>query len=230
MRINYLEVYKIIKYVFDRFFSLFILLLLMPALILISFILFIIDDGQILFFQYRIGQYNKEFKILKFKTMIKNSMNIGYGATTIKNDPRITKFGKILRKTKINELPQIINIIMGDMSIVGPRPLPKNSFMKYPEFLRDNLYLNKPGLTGIASLVFRDEEDIISDAINNGENHIEFYKNHIYPYKSKLELWYIENISFKTDFYIIWLTAYKVLFPKSKIIWKIFKDLPKLKL
>ena len=72
-------------------------------------------------------------------------------------------------------------------------------------------------------MVLRDEEDIISDAINNGENHIEFYKNHIYPYKSKLELWYIENISFKTDFYIIWLTTYKVLFPKVRLFGKFLR-------
>ncbi len=146
---------------------------------------------------------------------------MGTGEITLRNDPRVTKFGKILRMTKINELPQIINVFKGDMSIVGPRPLMDVSFKLYPENVQAVIYNCKPGMTGIGSLIFRDEEKLVSDA----EDPKAMYAT-IYPYKGALELWYQKNASLYTDFIIIFLTAWSILVPKNHLTNKIFKDLP----
>ena len=109
--------------------------------------------------------------------MLKDSMNMGSGSITLRNDFRVTGPGKFLRKTKINELPQLINILKGDISIVGPRPLVVETFNAYSNKLRSQIYDVKPGLTGIGSIIFRDEESIISKAkFSNPKN---YYKNEI---------------------------------------------------
>ena len=117
------KMYRLIKRTFDIVFSLILIILLCPLLILISLILLLSDEGEVFYFQKRIGINNSSFYIIKFATMLKNSMNMGSGSITLKNDFRVTKFGKFLRKTKLNELPQIFNILKGDISVVGPRPL-----------------------------------------------------------------------------------------------------------
>lgn len=155
--------------------------------------------------------------------MLKNSPNMGTGSITLRNDPRITPMGGFLRKTKINELPQIINIIKGDISLVGPRPLVDRTFNAYTEEVQNKVYNVKPGLTGIGSIVFRDEEALVSNY--NGDPH-EFYRNKIAPYKGALEMWYQQNASFLLDLKLIFLTAWVVLFPKSDLVYQTFKDLP----
>jgi lipopolysaccharide/colanic/teichoic acid biosynthesis glycosyltransferase len=131
--------------------------------------------------------------------------------------------GHFLRKTKINELPQIFNVLIGNMSLVGPRPQMEVDFFKYPVHVQKVIYNSKPGITGIGSIVFRDEEKWISNAA--GDKH-EFYKNHIAPYKGELEIWYQKNLSFYTDFMLIFLTAWVIVNPQSELPYKIFKDLP----
>jgi lipopolysaccharide/colanic/teichoic acid biosynthesis glycosyltransferase len=153
--------------------------------------------------------------------MLKNSPNIGTGEITLRNDPRVTSVGKWLRITKINELPQIINVFKGDMSIVGPRPLMEVSFKLYPPEVQEKIYNSPPGMTGIGSLIFRDEEKIVSDA----EDPKAMYAK-IYPYKGALELWYQQHASLYTDFMIIFLTAWSILFPKNQLVNKVFKNLP----
>ena len=118
-------------------------------------------------------------------------MNIGTGSITLQNDPRVTKIGSFLRKTKINELPQIINILKGDISLVGPRPLVTKTFSAYTAEVQSKIYNVKPGLTGIGSIIFRDEESIIS-AVKDEDPH-EFYKRVIAPYKGELEMWYQDS-------------------------------------
>ena len=152
--------------------------------------------------------------------MLKNSENMGNGLLTVRDDYRVLPFGKFLRKTKINELPQLINIIKGDMSIIGPRPLIYNP---YREGIGEIIYTNKPGLTGIGSIIFRDEEAFIS---NTKLDKKDFYDNYICPYKGELELWYKNNLSFWTDAKLVFCTAWVIFFPKSKLINKIFKNLP----
>lgn len=167
------------------------------------------------------GYKNRIFNIWKFATMLKNSPNIGTGEITLRNDPRVTKFGKLLRISKVNELPQIINVFKGDMSIVGPRPLMEVSFKLYPENVQAVIYNCKPGITGIGSLIFRDEEKIVS----NSQDPKAMYAA-IYPYKGALELWYQKKASFYTDFIIIFITGWSIFFPGNQLTHKFFKDLP----
>ena len=157
--------------------------------------------------------------------MLKNSMNMGTGSITLKSDPRVTKVGSILRKTKVNELPQIINVLLGDLSLVGPRPLVRETFEAYNKEIQLKIYNIKPGLTGIGSIIFRDEETLISSA--KGQNPHLFYKKVLAPYKAKLEIWYQDNRGFLLDLKLIFLTAWVIIFPKSNLYYKILKDLPK---
>ena len=213
--------YKLIKRFTDILIATIALILLSPILIPSIIILLFTGEHEVFYFQKRMGYKNKLFNIWKFATMDKNSPDMGTGAITLRNDPRVTKFGKILRITKVNELPQIINIFKGDMSIVGPRPLMEVSFKQYHEEVQQKIYNCKPGMTGIGSLIFRDEEKIVSDAPDPKA----MYKK-IYLYKGELELWYQGKASLYTDFMIIFLTAWSILFPKNKLTYKIFKDLP----
>lgn len=213
--------YLFFKRVFDILIAGIALILLSPVLIPSIIILLFTGEHEVFYKQKRIGYKNKPFGIWKFATMLKNSPNIGTGEITLRNDPRVTSFGKLLRITKINELPQIINVFKGDMSIVGPRPLMEVSVKLYPEEIRNKIYNCKPGMTGIGSLIFRDEEKIISDA----EDPKAMYAK-IYPYKGALEMWYQQHASLYTDFMIIFLTAWSIVFPKNQLVNKVFKDLP----
>lgn len=200
-------------------------IVLLPLFLPVIFILSITGERKIFYLQERVGYKNKKFKILKFVTMLSNSPNMGTGSLTLKNDPRVLPFGNILRKTKINELPQILNILKGDLSLVGPRPQMEVDFFKYSKEVQSMIYNVKPGLTGIGSIVFRDEETLIS-AVKNEDPH-EFYKRVIAPYKGELEMWYQSHKSFILDFQLIFMTAWVILFPESRLyeIW--FEDLPK---
>ena len=217
--------YNFFKRLLDIFVSLISLIVLIPAFIPIIIILRFSAEGEVFYFQERFGINNSKFKIWKFATMLKNSMNLGTGSITLQNDPRVTKFGSFLRKTKINELPQIINILKGDISLVGPRPLVTKTFMAYNEEVKSKIYNVKPGLTGIGSIIFRDEESIISEV--KDEDPHEFYKRVIAPYKGELEMWYQRHNSFFLDLQLIFLTAWVIFFPTSKLYEKWFKDLPK---
>ena len=158
--------YSILKRIIDLVISFISLILLFPLFIIVTIILLITGEGEVFYLQERLGFKNKPFKIIKFATMLKNSPEIGSGSITLRNDPRVLPFGKFLRKSKINELPQIINVIIGHMSIVGPRPQMSSDFVKFPKHKRNKIYLSKPGITGIGSIVFRDEEKWISDFKN----------------------------------------------------------------
>lgn len=214
--------YKLLKRLTDILVATIALVLLSPLLIPAVIILLFTGEHEVFYFQKRMGFKNRIFNIWKFATMLKNSPNIGTGEITLRNDPRVTRFGKILRITKINELPQIINVFMGDMSIVGPRPLMEVSFKQYPEEVQQKIYNSKPGMTGIGSLIFRDEEKLVSDAPDPKA----MYKS-IYLYKGQLELWYQEHASLYTDFMIIFLTAWSILFPQNNLTGKVFKNLPR---
>jgi lipopolysaccharide/colanic/teichoic acid biosynthesis glycosyltransferase len=155
--------------------------------------------------------------------MLKASPNLPGGLHTTKKDPRLMPMGGFLRKTKINELPQIINILKGDMSIVGPRPLVDKTFDPYPDYVKAKIYNVKPGLTGIGSIIFRDEERLLSETKMVVAD---YYALHIAPYKGELELWYQNHLSFTTDLLLIFLTAWVIIFPKSNLVYTVFKDLP----
>lgn len=207
----------------DIFFSGLALLILSPFLIPIMLVLRFTGEGEVFYKQMRVGEGGKMFDLYKFATMLKDSPNIGSGLLTVKDDPRVFPLGRFLRKTKINELPQIFNILLGDMGIVGRRPQVKIHFDLYPDRIRTELIKTRPGLTSIGSIIFRDEETIMSQSEMGYE---ESYKNLIAPYKGELELWYVKNKSLSLYFVLIFLTIWVVLSPKSLIAWKLFKDLP----
>ena len=216
--------YNFFKRVMDIIFSILAILLLLPLFIPVILLLLFTGEGYVLYYQERLGYKNKPFQIWKFATMLKNSLQMGTGTITLKNDFRVTKVGKFLRKTKINELPQIVNILKGDISFVGPRPLILSSFEVYSESIQSKIYNVKPGLTGIGSIIFRDEESLLS-AIEDENPHV-YYQKVIAPYKGELELWYQQNRSFLTDFKILFITAWVVVFPSNLLVYKVFKDIP----
>lgn len=215
--------YFVSKRIIDIVIATITLIILLPILLPLFIGLKLTGEGEIFYFQKRIGKNSKYFDIWKFATMLKNSPNIGTGMITVRNDPRLTPLGGFLRKSKINELPQIINVLIGDMSIVGPRPTVEKHANAYGDEIRDKIYSIKPGITGIGSILFRDEEAFISE--HKGDP-FEIYKNVLIPFKAKVELWYLDNRSFITDFKIILLTAWIIIFPKSKLYYTWFPTLP----
>lgn len=211
------------KRIIDFTLSLLAIIVLLPILLPISIILMLTGEHEILYLQERVGHKNKKFRIWKFATMLKNSANMGAGSITLRNDPRVTPVGRFLRKTKINELPQLFNILKGDMSIVGPRPLMEVDFKKYPLEVQQKVYNVKPGLTGVASIVFRDEEKYFSET--DMDPH-EFDKQYIAPYKGELEAWYQKKILFITDLKILYYTVLVVLNGEKSYTFSGLKGLP----
>lgn len=207
---------------FDILFSGAALFLLSPLLVPTAIVLKFTGEGEVFFLQKRIGKSGKMFELIKFATMQKNSPNIGSGTVTMKGDPRILPVGMFLRKTKINELPQLLNILLGDMSLIGPRPLTSQTFGAYSEEVQSTIQQVRPGLSGLGSIIFRSEEDIMHGPTAS----IDFYANVIAPYKGALEEWFVSNKSLKVYFTSIFVTAWAVLNPHTKIVWRIFKDLP----
>lgn len=215
--------YKVLKRFFDILCSLLALIVLSPILLPVIVLLKLTGEHEVFYFQKRVGYKNKEFLIWKFATMLKNSPNMGSGDVTTRNDPRVTKMGSFLRMSKLNELPQLINILIGDMSFVGPRPLMKVGFDRYSDEMKEKVYRVKPGLTGIGSIVFRDEELIITQSSLPPH---ECYRQVILPYKGAVEVWYQQHFSFYTDFMILFLTAWQIISPKSELVYKVFPSLP----
>jgi len=212
--------------IIDVLLSILALLVLLPLFMPIVAILLLTGEHKLFYSQTRVGYKNQKFKILKFATMLSNSANMGTGSLTLKNDPRVLPFGSFLRKTKINELPQILNILIGDLSIVGPRPQMQVDFEKYSDEVQRKIYNVRPGLTGIGSIIFRDEESLISVA-SEKENPHDFYKRVIAPYKGELEMWYQAKRSLILDFQLIFITAWAIVVPETRLYEKWFHDLPK---
>ena len=207
----------------DIFFSLLALVLLSPLLLAVSIILRFSGEGEILFLQERIGQGGRVFQLFKFATMLKDSPNLGSGTVTMKGDERILPVGKFLRFSKINELPQLLNIFLGHMSIIGPRPLTAQTFGSYSLSAQETIKRVRPGLSGIGSIVFRKEEELM-----HGESaSVEFYSYIIAPYKAELENWFVSNKSLRLYFQSIAITVWAVLVPNTQLPWRAFKGLPK---
>lgn len=215
--------YYFLKRIMDITLSTIALLVLSPLFLVVSLLLLFTGEHYVFYFQQRIGLMNKPFDIWKFATMLKNSPNMGTGTITLRKDPRVLPCGAFLRKTKINELPQIINVFIGNMSVVGPRPLTANHFNTYNQDVKEVLYHIKPGITGIGSIVFRDEERLISAS---DLPPAEFYAKYISPYKGELEKWYYNNRSLGVDFKLIFLTAWVIVKPESNLPFRWLKGLP----
>ena len=207
---------------FDILFSGLALLMLSPLLLPIVIVLKFSGEGEVFFLQERIGKDGKLFELFKFATMLKNSPNLGTGTVTMRGDPRVLPVGKFLRKTKINELPQLLNIFFGDMSVIGPRPLTAQTFGSYSDSTQVVIKQVRPGLSGIGSIIFRGEEDIMHGATAS----VDFYDNVIAPYKGALEEWFVSNKSLYIYFVAIFTTVWAILFSKTKVAWIVFKGLP----
>ena len=160
-----------------------VLPLLLPLVLLLRFT----GEGEIIYSQLRVGIRGETFLIYKFATMLKNSPNIGAGTLTMTNDPRVLPVGAFLRKTKINEMPQLLNVLSGDMSIVGPRPLVPEGESNYSRDQSKIIRSVRPGLSGIGSLILRDEENYYAHRPDAKE----FYIDVISPYKAQIEIWYV---------------------------------------
>jgi lipopolysaccharide/colanic/teichoic acid biosynthesis glycosyltransferase len=193
------------KRIFDVAASIIGLIVLLPLFIIIAILIKLNDKGPIFYKQKRIGQNFKPFKLLKFRTMIVNADKIG-PAVTKDGDPRITKIGKFLRKTKLDELPQLWNVIRGDMSIVGPRPEVEKYIQYYEDDYKEILKV-KPGITDYATIKFRNEEEILSKYDDTESAYIKY----VLPEKIKLYKTYIKEISFLTDLKIIFWTLWRIV-------------------
>ena len=206
----------------DIFFSALFILIVLPVWILVIPILRFTGEGEVFYRQPRVGFGGKQFDLLKFATMLKDSPNLGTGDLTLHNDPRVLPMGRFLRKTKINELPQLINVLKGDMSIAGPRPQTPRIFALYPKDIQEDLVRLRPGLSGVGAILFRGEERMTREA----ENPSEFYADVIKPYKGRVELWYLENRSIKAYLMVIFVTIWVILFSNSRLPWRAFPGLP----
>lgn len=208
---------------FDILFSLLAIIALFPFMLIVMIVLKLTGEHCVFYKQPRVGRDGKIFYVLKFVTMLKNSENMPGGVLTQKNDPRVLPFGKFLRKTKINELPQLINILVGEMSIIGPRPQAKRHYDLYAQHVKDAINQIPPGLSGIGSVVFRNEEGLLD---NVGGDRDAFHDTVIAPYKGELEVWFSQHRNLKNYFKLIWLTVKVVINDKNSGWYTAFKDLP----
>jgi len=191
------------KRIFDFVLSLAGLIILSPFFIIISILIRKDGKGSIFFKQKRVGKNSKEFLIYKFRTMVPDAERLGT-QITIGKDNRITRVGAFLRKYKLDELPQLINVLVGEMSLVGPRPEVPRYVNMYSEEQRKVL-LVRPGITDLASIRYKDENDLLG----NVEDPEQFYINTIMPDKLKLNLEYIEKSNIFLDLFIILKTIAK---------------------
>lgn len=209
---------------FDILFSGIAIIVLFPFMIPIIIGLKLTGEHDIFYCQERIGKNGKLFKVIKFATMLRNSPNLPGGLITMDKDPRILPMGNFLRKTKINELPQLLNIFVGQMSVIGYRPFCKKHYDLYSAEVKNEINKIVPGLSGIGSVIFRNEEEILHKVKNPND----FHDYVITPYKGLLECWYVKNKNVINYFKLIFATIFVVLKP-SWNGWKIwFKNLPKI--
>jgi lipopolysaccharide/colanic/teichoic acid biosynthesis glycosyltransferase len=199
------------------------LLLLSPLFLGLMLILRLTGEGKVFYRQQRVGYGGRTFTALKFVTMLENSENMGTRDITLRGDPRVLPVGRVLRKAKLNELPQLVNILRGDMSMVGWRPLLPKSFAMYPDHVQRRIVNMKPGLTGVGSIIFRDEESIVEASDLEPR---QVYEQIIAPYKGELELWYQQHQSVWLDVKLVLATVWIVLFPASRAYLNWFTQLP----
>jgi exopolysaccharide biosynthesis polyprenyl glycosylphosphotransferase len=185
--------YSSIKQILDFIFAIILLILLSPIMIITAVLIKIDSKGPIIFKQKRIGKNGKHFTIYKFRTMVENAEIMGTGLDSYENDFRVTKIGKFLRNSSLDEFPQLFNVLKGDMSFIGPRPpvtYHPYKYEDYPEYAKRRFAV-KPGVTGYAQI--------------NGRNELSWDE------KFKYDLFYVDNISFILDFKILILTIFKVI-------------------
>ncbi|EJW2751043.1 sugar transferase, partial [Escherichia coli] len=181
------------------------LLFLFPVFIIVSMLIVADSKGGVFFRQYRVGRFGKDFRIHKFRTMFIDSEK--KGRITVGQDARVTRVGWYLRKYKIDELPQLIDVLSGTMSLVGPRPEVREFIDEYPDDIREKVLSVRPGITDLASIEMVDENEILSSYDDPRRAYIDI----ILPIKQRYYLDYVANNSVKYDCVIIWKTIIKIL-------------------
>jgi lipopolysaccharide/colanic/teichoic acid biosynthesis glycosyltransferase len=202
----------IFKRLFDLIFVIPSLVILLPVFLLVTIWIKIDSSGPVFFRQERVGKFGQIFKVFKFRTMVMNAESLG-ARVTIGQDPRITHSGSFLRKYKIDELPQLINVLTGEMSLVGPRPEVPEYVSCWPDKLRDIVLSVPPGITDFASIEFRNENNILEGSLNP----IEKYVNEIIPIKLEYYVRYVNERSIWLDFKLILKTISLILFKTSRV-------------
>ncbi len=210
------KVSLLIKRFFDIIFSIVLLLLLLPFFVILAIAIKIDSKGPIFYRQERVTQYNRNFKIFKFRTMIQNADKIG-SLITINNDQRITKVGKVIRKYRLDEIPQLINILIGDMSFVGTRPEVRKYVDNYNDEMKATL-LMPAGVTSEASIKYKNEDKVMSTYILKNEEIDQIYIKTVLPQKMKYNLEYINNFNFGRDIIILLKTIVKVIHDEEKLV------------
>tara|TARA_B100001093_G_C26550423_1_gene894237 strand:- start:154 stop:858 length:705 start_codon:yes stop_codon:yes gene_type:complete len=194
-----------LKILLDKFISIIVLLIFSPIIVICLILVFLKDFSNPIYISIRVGKNFKNFNLLKIRSMISNADKTGVTSTSA-NDKRITNIGKFIRKFKIDEILQLINVIMGDMSLVGPRPQIPSEVKLYTEFEKD-LLLIKPGITDFSSIIFSDEAQILKNSLDPNED----YNKLIRPWKSKLGVFYVNNYNFYIDLKLIFLTILSII-------------------
>lgn len=190
-----------LKRVFDIIFSIIGVTVFSPLMLIIAILVKKEDEGPIFYRGFRVGRYGRPFRIFKFRTMVVDAEKLG-GSSTPDDDPRITKIGKFLRKHKMDELPQLIDVLKGEMSLVGPRPQVPWAVRFYSNEEKEILLSIKPGMTDHASIKFLDEGEIL----RSSEDPDKDYMKKIHSEKIRLSIEYAKNMSLKTDFKILFKT------------------------
>lgn len=194
-----------LKRLFDISASLSALILLSPLLTGIALVIKSTSTGPVFFRQTRCAKNGKTFQIYKFRTMISDAEQKGL-KITVGEDKRITKVGHFLRSTKVDELPQLLNVLFGEMSVVGPRPEVPEFMQYYEDEIRDKILSVRPGITDLASIKFSKESELLADSTDPKQTYIE----EIMPIKGKYYCDYVDNMSMKLDFHIIFRTVEKI--------------------
>lgn len=193
-----------LKRLFDILFSLFVLLLIWPLIVFVAIIIKLSSAGPVFYRGVRTGLYGKPFRILKFRTMVVDAEALG-GPTTGTNDKRVTRVGALLRRTKLDELPQFINVLTGEMSLVGPRPEVLEYTATYTG--EEKIILSmRPGITDYSSIEFADLDDRVGDTDPD-----KYFREHIMPRKTALRIKYVKEWSLGSDFHILWTTFLRVI-------------------
>ena len=198
------------------------LVVLAPMLLPVALILRFSGEGEVFFVQQRVGLNGRPFGLLKFATMLKDSPRLGTGTITLKDDPRVLPVGRWLRKSKVNELPQLWNVLRGDMSIIGPRPQTARCFAAFPPRCGKAIATVRPGLSGVGSIVFRDEERLMHASADPDHT----YDAVIMPYKGQLEEWFVVHDSVWVYLKLIALTLWVLVGGSRGSPWRWLDGLP----
>jgi lipopolysaccharide/colanic/teichoic acid biosynthesis glycosyltransferase len=215
--------YKIFKRFSDIIFSIFGIIITGPIMLFTIIILYLTGEKKPVFNQLRVGKNKQLFRLYKLRTMNSNGA-INSGPITLHNDDRITFLGKFLRWSKIDEFPQFFNVLNGDLSFVGPRPLMPETFYKYKKTTQKKIASIRPGITGAGSVIFRNESFILKTV--SQEKQESFYIQNILPYKGQLEEWYIENNSFIMDLKLLIFSVLVIVYSGTKRLNSFFREIP----